>query len=172
MVTPTSAAAAAASAADRHKKIYLCAAPRPPDFDVLTESVLRGLGSSRAENVISTTLDRIQNQHHWQRKSGPGRKSNAEHAIYFYEHLLEQVQARAAAKAREEAARKNKQEGGTNDEDNTAATDSAKSSPRNEKRREELDASTLETPSDHHHAEDDGPRENRSDQCDGESKML
>jgi hypothetical protein len=40
---------------------------------------------------ISTTLDRIVNVHKWQRKKGPGRKSAAEHAIHFYEHLLEQV---------------------------------------------------------------------------------
>ena len=86
---------------NHNKKIYICAAPRPPEYEQLVEGVLRGMGS-RAEAVLETTLDRIQNQHHWQRKSGPGRKSNAEHAIHFYEHLLEQIKARKDQKQQQD----------------------------------------------------------------------
>eukprot|EP00977_Amphora_coffeiformis_P008852 scaffold1999_cov153-Amphora_coffeaeformis.AAC.12 len=120
MVSPIAAATAAAVAADRHKKFYLCAAPRPPDFEELTESVISGFGSlHKAEQVLEKTLDRIQNQHQWQRKSGPGRKSNAEHAIHFYEHVLDELRARTAA-AKEESEEKEDEEG---TEDNNEADD-------------------------------------------------
>lgn len=91
MVTPT-AAAAAAAAADRHKKFYLCAAPKAVDYDQRVDGLLRGFGGrSKAREVVRTTLDRVQNTHKWQRKTGPGRKSNAEHAIHFYEYVLDQL---------------------------------------------------------------------------------
>jgi hypothetical protein len=48
-------------------------------------------GEKRARQTLLVTLRTIQNKHKWQRKAGPGRKSNAEHAIHFCEYALESL---------------------------------------------------------------------------------
>ena len=191
MVSPVAAATAAAVAADRHKKFYLCAAPRPPDFDELTENVIGGFGSlHKAEQVLEKTLDRIQNQHQWQRKSGPGRKSNAEHAIHFYEHVLEELRSRMAAVKEEEKKEEgtddnNKEEDDYNIEEEEGEKESVKVEDEEkeekkpaEKEDEQSSQGTLEK--EHEEEEKHSPssanksestsntlKENRSDQCNG-----
>jgi hypothetical protein len=69
---------------------YLCSAPRPDSWDDYAESVLENLGNN-AEHILQHTIERIRVMHQIQPKNGPGRKSNAEHAIHFYEYLLEKI---------------------------------------------------------------------------------
>ena len=72
---------------------YLCQAPKPDTWDDIKDVVISNLGKD-AENKIMDTLEFIKKEHPLQYKSGPGRKSNAEHATHFYQYLLEIVQER------------------------------------------------------------------------------
>uniref|UniRef100_A0A7S0F833 PHD-type domain-containing protein n=1 Tax=Pseudo-nitzschia arenysensis TaxID=697910 RepID=A0A7S0F833_9STRA len=71
-------------------KKYLCAAPRPESWEEKAEALLKSLGGDRAKckNVARQTLSILKERHkHEKKRTGPGRKSNAEHAIAFYEYL-------------------------------------------------------------------------------------
>lgn len=82
------------SAPRSHNRRYLCAAPRPDQYDEHASPVLQRLGRTRAsrKTLLEATLRALQTRHNLERKTGPGRKSNAEHAIHFYEYLLELVE--------------------------------------------------------------------------------
>lgn len=70
---------------------YLCSAPRPEAWPDLSDAVIRRLGSSAAPK-LTATLEAVRALHpKTATRTGPGRKSNAEHAIHFYEHLLQLV---------------------------------------------------------------------------------
>ena len=67
-------------------KKYLCAAPHPEYWDEKAEALLKLLGDDekKREKVIRQMLHNLREIHHQQEKrTGPGRKSNAEHAIAF-----------------------------------------------------------------------------------------
>jgi len=72
-------------------KKYLCAAPRPESWEEKAEALLKSLGGDKVkrEHVARQTLDMLKERHkHEKKRTGPGRKSNAEHAIAFYEYLI------------------------------------------------------------------------------------
>jgi len=69
---------------------YLRNAPRPDTWPDLCGTVLHQLGD-QAETTIHETLALLRENNPQPPRSGPGRKSNAEHAINFYEYLLEQL---------------------------------------------------------------------------------
>ncbi|KAL7560399.1 hypothetical protein ACA910_016154 [Epithemia clementina (nom. ined.)] len=98
----TTAPALASSSSTSHptttttKSRYLCAAPRPNEWHELEDKVLSGLGDD-AQAVLESTLEQLRTKYGWHPKTGPGRKSNAEHAIHFYEYLLEKVATAKAA---------------------------------------------------------------------------
>jgi hypothetical protein len=71
---------------------YLCQAPRPDVWDQLAQPVLQRLpGATRAIRVatVRTTIQLAKERNPFTPKTGPGRKTSAEHAIGFYEYLLE-----------------------------------------------------------------------------------
>eukprot|EP00533_Pseudo-nitzschia_delicatissima_P009539 CAMPEP_0116083954 /NCGR_PEP_ID=MMETSP0327-20121206/3546_1 /TAXON_ID=44447 /ORGANISM="Pseudo-nitzschia delicatissima, Strain B596" /LENGTH=1151 /DNA_ID=CAMNT_0003574871 /DNA_START=50 /DNA_END=3505 /DNA_ORIENTATION=+ len=71
-------------------KKYLCAAPRPESWEEKAEAFLKSLGGDKVKckNVARHTLSMLKERHkHEKKRTGPGRKSNAEHAISFYEYL-------------------------------------------------------------------------------------
>ncbi|GKY95162.1 hypothetical protein MPSEU_000479700 [Mayamaea pseudoterrestris] len=76
-------------------KKYLCAAPRPEQWNGYATNTLRNLGSSKEEREekLRKTIEAARTMHADSIKAhiGPGRKSNAEHAIAFYEYLLDLV---------------------------------------------------------------------------------
>jgi hypothetical protein len=104
-------------------KKYLCAAPRPESWDAHVDDVLKSLPASNKaakEELLKQTIESVKaskslNQQPNRRvpnllpltssplpnlavnplkdKSGPGRKSNAEHAVNFYEYVLEKLTA-------------------------------------------------------------------------------
>ncbi|GAX28920.1 E3 ubiquitin-protein ligase UHRF1 [Fistulifera solaris] len=76
-------------------KRFLCQAPRPDAWDDLAEDVLGNLGSSREKRIASIreSLVRAKRRNPFTPKAGPGRKTNTEHAIAFYEYLLEKLDA-------------------------------------------------------------------------------
>ena len=72
---------------------YLCAAPRPETWGSIKDAVLSKLGDNKAaETRLTECIAGIRNLHEFKQRQGPGRKSNAEHALHFYEYLLESVQ--------------------------------------------------------------------------------
>lgn len=80
---------------------YLCAAPRPDAWDDHADDVIAKLGDQAAE-IIASTIDKIRSLHAIEPKIGPGRKSNAEHALHFYQYLLETIK-RSEAKPKADA---------------------------------------------------------------------
>lgn len=79
---------------------FLCAAPRPDQWDELLNPVLKRLGRPRAAaSTLRQTIASIQNRHaiHPPKRAGPGRKSNSVHALLFYQFLLEHVEAQAGS---------------------------------------------------------------------------
>ncbi|GAX16085.1 E3 ubiquitin-protein ligase UHRF2 [Fistulifera solaris] len=79
-------------------KRFLCQAPRPDAWDDHAEDVLGHLGSSREKKIASirASLVRAKRRNPFTPKAGPGRKTNTEHAIAFYEYLLEKLDAQRA----------------------------------------------------------------------------
>jgi hypothetical protein len=77
-------------------KRFLCQAPRPDAWDDHAEDVLGNLGSSREKRIASIreSLVRAKRRNPFTPKAGPGRKTNTEHAIAFYEYLLEMLDAK------------------------------------------------------------------------------
>ena len=77
-------------------KRYLCQAPRPDAWDDRAEDVLRNLAGSPDQHVacIREALVRAKRRNPYTPKAGPGRKTNAEHAFAFYEHLLDKLDAK------------------------------------------------------------------------------
>mmetsp|Transcript_11938 Transcript_11938/g.34485 ORF Transcript_11938/g.34485 Transcript_11938/m.34485 type:complete len:1165 (+) Transcript_11938:106-3600(+) len=72
-------------------KKYLCAAPRPESWEARRQALLKSFGGDRKqrEQAIRQTLDTLRSIHEEKKRVGPGRKSKAEHAIAFYEYILE-----------------------------------------------------------------------------------
>ena len=84
-------------------KKYLCAAPRPNEWHEWEDAVLTGLGSkAQAVQILESTLTQLQTKYKWHPKTGPGRKSNAEHAIHFYQYLLDKVRQEQQDEGEEE----------------------------------------------------------------------
>lgn len=76
-----------------HNRKYLCQAPRNEIWDNIRDGVIAHLGDDPAA-VLRTTIDQVRSLHpELERpRSGPGRKSNAEHALFFYQYLLHYVE--------------------------------------------------------------------------------
>lgn len=79
-------------------KKYLCAAPRPESWDDHVEDVLKNIGGAATSKdakaqLLKQTIESCKSMHPSKDKSGPGRKSNAEHAVNFYEYVLERLTA-------------------------------------------------------------------------------
>jgi hypothetical protein len=76
-------------------KKYLCAAPRPESWDDHVEAVLKNIGGGSKDAKATLLKQMIESckAMHPLNKSGPGRKSNAEHAVNFYEYVLERLTA-------------------------------------------------------------------------------
>eukprot|EP00980_Cylindrotheca_fusiformis_P027804 scaffold22560_cov135-Cylindrotheca_fusiformis.AAC.15 len=74
-------------------KQYLCSVPRQECWDEKVEALLKSLGGDKRkrEKAIRRTLRGLRDYHGNEKRSGPGRKSKAEHAIAFYEYALETV---------------------------------------------------------------------------------
>lgn len=72
---------------------YLCQAPRNEVWDELRDGVIEKLGDNPAA-VLTRTISQICDLHPELKRprTGPGRKSNAEHALFFYQYLLDHVQ--------------------------------------------------------------------------------
>ncbi|KAG7347823.1 PHD-finger domain containing protein [Nitzschia inconspicua] len=71
-------------------KKYLCAAPRPESYEEKAEALLDALGGDeeKRESVVRQTLAQLRKLHGNDKRTGPGRRSNADHAIAFYEYIL------------------------------------------------------------------------------------
>ncbi|KAL3917999.1 MAG: hypothetical protein SGILL_004451 [Bacillariaceae sp.] len=71
-------------------KKYLCAAPRQEAWEEKAAALLQALGGSRSKRaaVVKRTLAALQKEHGSEKRTGPGRRSNGEHAMAFYEYLL------------------------------------------------------------------------------------
>lgn len=71
-------------------KKYLCSAPHPSTWDERAATLLESLGGDRAkrEEVLNQTISALGDIIGEKQRSGPGRKSNAEHALSFYRHVL------------------------------------------------------------------------------------
>ena len=77
----------------RNKK-YLKSAPRPEVWDDHVQDVLRNLAGTTAaakQAALEQTIATVKRLNDMKEKTGPGRKSNAEHAVGFYEYVLEQL---------------------------------------------------------------------------------
>jgi hypothetical protein len=86
---------------------YLRAAPRPDTWDAYVRRVLPQLGATPAAQLaaLQQATQHVRALHgRIEHKQGPGRKSNAEHAISFYEYIEVQLLERL---------RREEEEGGT-----------------------------------------------------------
>lgn len=83
----TMAASSSSSLTPQAKK-YLCHAPRPEQWDEVAPDVLEKLPNAEAN--VKRALKRLQ-KYMDPPKRGPGRKSNGEHALAFYEFLLDEA---------------------------------------------------------------------------------
>jgi PHD-finger len=70
---------------------FLCNAPRPDQWDSYGDSVLHNLGRKNARAVLAQAVSKIRSLHSISPKAGPGRKSNAVHALLFYEYVLDRT---------------------------------------------------------------------------------
>jgi len=60
------------------------------EYGEVEDKVLKRLGPN-AKQALEATLEQLTTKFNWQLKTGPGRKSNAEHALHFYQYLLDKV---------------------------------------------------------------------------------
>jgi PHD-finger len=70
---------------------FLCNAPRPDQWESYGDAVLTHLGKKKAGGVLAQAVAKIRSLHSISPKAGPGRKSNAVHALLFYEYLLDRT---------------------------------------------------------------------------------
>jgi len=72
---------------------YLCSAPNFFEWDEYALALLKSLGGDekRGESLIKNTLAVLGETLEDKKKSGPGRKSNAEHALNFYQYMLDSI---------------------------------------------------------------------------------
>jgi PHD-finger len=70
---------------------FLCNAPRPDQWESYGDAVLNHLGRKKARGVLTKAVAKIRSLHSISPKAGPGRKSNAVHALLFYEYLLDRA---------------------------------------------------------------------------------
>ena len=103
--TATTTTTTSSSSSSSNKK-YLCAAPRPNEWEELEGKVLGGLGEN-AQAVLESTLMQLRTKYGWHPKTGPGRKSNAEHAIHLYEYLLDKVNKKTKKKTKKKKKKEN-----------------------------------------------------------------
>mmetsp|Transcript_60396 Transcript_60396/g.69400 ORF Transcript_60396/g.69400 Transcript_60396/m.69400 type:complete len:119 (-) Transcript_60396:923-1279(-) len=72
-------------------KKYLCHAPKKDSWELNAEALLTSLDGDemKREQVARQTLSILKERRkHEKKRVGPGRKSNAEHAMEFYEYIL------------------------------------------------------------------------------------
>lgn len=77
--------------ASAQRRFYLCQAPRPDVWDDLAPTILKRLGKKNAIQTLEQSIELSSQRNPFIRKQGPGRKTTTEHAINFYEYLLEQA---------------------------------------------------------------------------------
>ncbi|CAB9524118.1 protein ligase UHRF1 [Seminavis robusta] len=101
------------------KSRYLCSAPRPETWDERAEALLNSLGGSteKIESTLKQTLESLKAMHADKQKTGPGRKSNAEHAIAFYEYVLETINEKKEEEENKKKGKDNDTASTTNDDD-------------------------------------------------------
>jgi len=77
-------------------KRYLCQAPRPDVWEDFADDVLAHLGKTTDEKIetLRQTIRLSKQRNPYVPKVGPGRKTNTEHAIAFYEHVLNVLEKR------------------------------------------------------------------------------
>jgi hypothetical protein len=143
----------------QHRK-YLCQAPRPEIWVDLPAAVLSNLGAT-AERQLQETLAHVQATHPLQPRAGPGRKSNAEHAIHFYEFLLQQLRKRS-----------NEKQGG--EESNEEDSDNEEESDDNDNNEEEVGEEgkeDIERPDSEHESEEE-EEEEEDEEVSDDSEVL
>lgn len=94
---------------------YLCSAPNPSKWDEHASALLKSLDGNRekGEELIKNTLAVLSETLEDKKKSGPGRKSNAEHALNFYEYLLNSMKE-AKKNSHEQSDKKRSKKSGKN----------------------------------------------------------
>lgn len=142
---------------------YLCQAPRPNEWEELEGQVLGKLGSN-AEAALEKTLKQLEDKYNHKAKSGPGRKSNAEHAVLFYQYLLDKVrgQSRPIINSEENSAEE-EQEAEETSEDEEEEQEGSSDSNQAEIDEDEDDAGSSASGSDSTQSDDSGEDEDDND---------